>query len=295
MKKESASSTAYTVLHGILHTSRRPELAFLVSDDVAASCEKILSALPEGRKRLAQLNSPLKSKILPFLEWLLIPGITLNYVLRKRFIEEQVCSAIDDGITQIVNIGAGFDTLAWRLSRRFSPVNFIEIDHPATSAEKRSAVAAVSESMPNLHFVAADLSHETIESALNSCAGFDSGRKTLYICEGVLMYLEEPRVIALFDAFRSLTGSGTLFIFSCMEPRRSVKHRPRPLLQLYLALKSERYRWYLGDTDLTAFLRVRNYTLKAVADSDYYRRTYLGTDYRGTLHRGEYVVTAEVD
>ena len=46
---------------------------------------------------------------------------------------------------------------------------------------------------------------------------------------------------------------------------------------------------------MSAFLRVRNYTLKAMADSDYYRRTYLGTDYHGTLHRGEYVVTAEVD
>lgn len=293
MKEDSASSTAYTVLHGILHTARNPKLGFLVSDEIVTACEKILSASPEGQKRLAQLNCPLKSKILPFLEWLLLPGITLNYVLRKKFIEEQVREAINNGVTQVINIGAGFDTLAWRLSHTFPSVNFIEIDHPATSADKTAALAAESATMQNLHFMAADLSKERLESVLENFSGFDSERKTLYISEGVLMYLQEEHVIGVFDALRTLTGSGSIFIFSCMEPDESEKNNIRPLLHLYLKLKNERYNWYIKDSELPAFLKTRNYRLMKTADSEFYRQNYLDPTYTGTLHKGEYVVVAE--
>ena len=88
MKEDKASSTAYTVLHGILHTIKNPKLAHLVDKETVQACTKILSSTSEGRRRPEELKSPIKSKILPFLEWLLLPGITLNYVLRKKFIKE---------------------------------------------------------------------------------------------------------------------------------------------------------------------------------------------------------------
>jgi methyltransferase (TIGR00027 family) len=291
MKENSASTTAYTVLHGILHTAQNPRLAFLVDDEVVTACETLLAASPEGRQRLAQLRSPVKRHILPLMEWLLLPGITLNYVLRKKYIEDQVRDAIDGGVTQIVNIGAGFDTLAWRLSRRMPSVNFIEIDHPATSTEKQSALSA--DTVPNLHLLAADLSRERLESALGSYDGFDPARKTLYISEGVLMYLSEADVVAVFDSLRSLSGSGCRFIFSCSEPDGSNGHRTRPLLHLYLKRKNERYNWHLASADLDTFLEAGNYTRIAMAGSDYYRNNYLGPTYQKALYKGEYVVVAE--
>lgn len=294
MKEDKASSTAYTVIHGILHTAKNPKLTHLVDEETLTACKKILSASSEGRKRLAELNNPVKNKLLPFLEWLLLPGITLNYVLRKKFIEEKVLEAIKNGVTQIINIGAGFDTLALRLSLRFPSITFIEIDHPATSQEKNKALNDTYFRMPNLHIVAADLSKVALEDTLNKYKGFNKTQKTLYISEGVLMYLDEIHVSELFNAIRNLTGNGSLFVFSCMEPDESDKNNIRSLLHIYLKLKNECYLWYKYDTELPSFIKKHNYALIEMVDSERYKEMYLPSDYDGTLHKGEYVVMAKV-
>jgi len=293
MKENTASSTAYTVVHGILHTKKNPQLSYLVEEDTKIACTNILSASKEGRKRLHKLTTPFGSKWLSFLEWLLMPGITLNYVLRKKFIEEKVLEAIGTGITQVINIGAGFDTLTLRLSSLYPNVNFIEIDHPATSGEKTKAFNKKNP-VSNLSFISADLSKVSLEETLNNNDKFDSKRKTLYISEGVLMYLPEVAVDGLFDSLRRLTGKGSTFIFSCMEPKHSIKNNIRPLLYLYLKLKKEEYLWYLSDTELPSFIKRNNYSLLEMADSQTYRKRYLDPTYTGTLHQGEYIVVTEV-
>lgn len=294
MKEDKASSTAYTVLHGILHTAKNQQLSHLVDEKTRTACTKILSSSDEGRKRLAELQSPIKSKILPFLEWLLMPGITLNYVLRKRFIEEKVLEALKNGTTQVINIGAGFDTLTWRLSKEFPSITFIEIDHPATAQEKVKAFSDETSTLPNLHFIEADLSQVTLESVLDECEGFSKEAKTLYISEGVLMYLDEIHVSGVFDSLRNLTGKDSLFIFSCMEPPQSDKNNIRTLLYLYLKLKNERYLWYMRNIDLSAFVQKHNYILLDMADSQTYRKKYLPTGYKGALHLGEYIAVTKV-
>lgn len=294
MKKNKASSTAYTVVHGVLHVAKNTKFSSLVKSEIIEACEKILLASNDGKRRICELNSPIKSKILPFLEWLLLPGAALNYVLRKKFIEEKVLEAIDNGIAQIVNIGAGFDTIAYRLSKKFPNINFIEIDHPATSREKTKALLKESKSMENLHFIATDLSKESLEDVLTSFKEFDSSRKTLYICEGVLMYLKKEYVIGLFDALKNLSGTGSMFIFSCMEPNESKKNNTRKLLHYYLKAKNELYNWYIPDSKLPMFVKDHGYILKEIADSNTYKENYLDKDYSGTLHMGEYIAVTEI-
>lgn len=295
MHETKASSTAYTVVHGILHTAQDPQLSHLVDEEMLAANKQILLATEQGRKRLSELEHPFKQKILPFLEWLLMPGITLNYVLRKKFIEEKVLEAIQDGTTQIINIGAGFDTLTWRLARKFPALSFIEIDHPATSEEKREALKSEISNLPNLHFIAADLSKVSLEETLHKSEGFDPTKKTLYISEGVLMYLEELHVKGLFNALKNLTGKGSTFIFSCMEPDESQKNNIRALLYLYLKLKNERYLWYKRDSEVADFIQKQGYTLIETADSQTYRDKYLPKDHSSSLHQGEYIVVSKVD
>lgn len=294
MKKNKASSTAYTVAHGILHVAKNTKFSSLVNSEIVEACEKILLASNDGRRRICELNSPIRSKILPFLEWLLLPGATLNYVLRKKFIEEKVLEAIDNGITQIVNIGAGFDTLAYRLAKKLPDVNFIEIDHPATGREKTKALFNESAAMQNLHFIAVDLSKENLEDELKNFKGFTPNKKTLYICEGVLMYLKIEHVKSLFDVLKKLSGSGSKFVFSCMEPNESKKNNTKKLLHIYLGIKNELYNWYIRDNELPAFIKNHGYTLKEFADSETYKKTYLDKNYSGTLHKGEYVAVAEI-
>ena len=293
MKEDEASSTAYTVVHGILHTAQNPQLSYLLNDEIIEANTKILSATSQGRQRLLELHHPLKRYILPFLEWLLLPGITLNYVLRKKYIEEQVVRVIEEGVTQVVNIGAGFDTLAMRLSKHYPSITFIEIDHPATSKHKVEALGDEA-GATNLYFSEADLSQTSLQEALKGCDGFDSNKKTLYISEGVLMYLSEADVSKVFDSIRALSGEEALFIFSAMEPNWSKKNNVRVLLHLYLKLKKESYLWYIPDTKISEFVDRQGFTIIDMADTEYYRENYLHEDYTKTLHKGEYVVMTKV-
>ena len=82
MKKDQASSTAFTVAQGVLYTAMYSRHAHLVSEDVKAATVQILSGSDQGRKRLRQLNSIIP-RFVPFLERLTLPGITLHYVLKN--------------------------------------------------------------------------------------------------------------------------------------------------------------------------------------------------------------------
>jgi len=117
MKDNLASQTAYTVLQGVVHTGRQDRTKALVSEEKMSACLRILNSSEEGRKRLRQLGNPMVSAGLKALQRLLLPGIAIHYVTRKLAIEGYVKSSIENGTTQVVNIGAGFDTLMYELSR----------------------------------------------------------------------------------------------------------------------------------------------------------------------------------
>ena len=63
------------------------------------------------------------------IERITIPGILLHYALRKKCIAKLARSALANGGTQVVVIGAGFDPLSSELQREFPTALFWEIDH----------------------------------------------------------------------------------------------------------------------------------------------------------------------
>ncbi|WP_143872114.1 class I SAM-dependent methyltransferase [Catenovulum sediminis] len=292
MEQDKASSTAYTVLQGTLYTANKSQYASLVSEDVITACQQILQASEIGRARLKQLESKSYNLLASFAEKILMPGITLHYVLRKRYIEEVVREALTDGVTQVVNLGAGFDCLAWRLHKEYSEVNFIEIDHPATNAEKEKALF---DTQPeNLSLLAIDFSQTDTKGALSQFDRFDPSRPTIYICEGVLMYLKKQDVDLLFKNLKELTGTSTRIVFSALEPMSSANNNTGLLLRIYLKLVSEPLNWTISSTDISEFLDKQAFKLLEIADTPLLAEKSLKGIKHGTLHKGEYLVLARV-
>lgn len=95
---------------------------------------------------------------------------------------------------QLVILGAGFDTRAWRLPKT-APVRAFEVDTPQTQAIKRAMVQQAGLDATGITFVAADFEQEDWFSQLVA-AGFDRQRPALFLWEGVLMYLEREAVSA---------------------------------------------------------------------------------------------------
>jgi methyltransferase (TIGR00027 family) len=123
-----------------------------------------------------------------------VMGTVRMMMIRTRFIEERLEHAIRNGAMQVVIMGAGFDTRAYRLTELLKDAQVFEVDRPATQEIKKRRALEVLGSVPsNLTYVPIDFRHEKLGDVLER-AGFQPGWKTVCIWEGVTMYLPEEAV-----------------------------------------------------------------------------------------------------
>lgn len=287
MKDDQASSTAYTVLQGILYIAQSSPFSYLVDEEVVTVGQRILQSSEEGRKRLNQLSSPWFSRSVKFKEWLVLPGITLHYILRKRHVEALTRQAIEEGVTQVIMLGAGFDTLSWRLHQLHREVNFIEIDHPATQKVKAEALTNAAS---NMNFLSVDFSRQDLQTRLSECDKFEPQRPTLFICEGVMMYLSEKDVNLLFQSIKKLTGTGTQFLYSTLEPRNSAKNTIPGLLYHHLKFIDEAINWDIDSDKMADFIQQHGCEVKSIAGRDELLQQFVKDSSDIRLHSGEYFV-----
>ena len=292
MKTDEASSTAFTVSQGIVFSGRYAPYKKYVPIPLLESNELLLSSCRAGRKLLKQLNHPLYRLLLRIFEKLTLPGLALHYVLRKIFIEKCVREAIDMGAKQVVILGAGFDTLALRLSEQFPSVKFIEVDHPATSKEKFEALSGQVDLSSNYSFAAVDFSQQSLYDALSSDPIFNKTLYSVFVCEGVLMYLSKADVLRVLDGINLLSDKKKHLIFTALEPLDSNHNDSGWLLRLYLWFKQESLGWTCVQSHISEFLEEHHYqVVDTVGDLQIARMMMPGL-LRKRFHRGEYVVNS---
>ena len=119
---------------------------------------------------------------------------------RTRFFDEQVLTAISAGIGQIVILGAGYDDRALRF--RSPGVHFYEIDHPVTQADKVRRVRTMRTNAEGLVLAPCDFRRDDIDAVLTAC-GHDAGSPSLFICEGLFVYLDYPTIAGLLEALHT--------------------------------------------------------------------------------------------
>lgn len=288
MKDNEASSTAYTVLQGLLHVSKNEEFQHLVTKRNREIGKVILNSSVQGRKRLKQIESKLGRIVLPLMEKLLLPNISLHYALRKAYIESKVKQAISEGATQIINLGAGFDTLLYRLAEENPNLNCIEVDHPSTHKVKKAALTTPDMKLANLHFLPVDFTHQSLVEELSKSSFFSSEQPTICIVEGVLMYLTTEQIYHLFDSLiKVLNKSPRHMVFTAVEPPENSADSYGPLLKLYLKIKGEPLNWLCEEKQLKGFIDQSDFELQETANGEKLRDLFVAS-YSGFLHRGEY-------
>ena len=174
-----------------------------------------------------------------------IPGIYLHQVLRKRFIESMARSEMLQSVNQLVIFGAGFDTLGLRLSASHPGLTVIEVDHPATQAVKIEAVRRFNMSTGRCIFVGSDLEGDGVAGALERCPEYDPETPTLFVAEGLTMYLSESRIRELLGHVSSASRNSRL-LFTYMEERGPGCwdfQEQRRLATWWLGFRNERFTW----------------------------------------------------
>jgi methyltransferase (TIGR00027 family) len=132
--------------------------------------------------------------------------------IRTRFIDEALERAIGAGATQLVILGAGFDSHAYRCQELLARVKVFEVDRAATQVlKKRRVNEIIGAPPPNLTYVAIDFQHEDLADILRR-HGHDPAQRTFFILEGVTMYLPEEAVRSTFRFVAAQPpGSGIVF------------------------------------------------------------------------------------
>jgi len=143
-----------------------------------------------------------------------VANIVRAMLIRTRFIDEALERAVAGGATQLVILGAGFDSHAYRFQSLLKPAKVFEVDRLATQALKKQRVDAVLGGPPaNLTYVPVDFQHDDLPAVLTR-HGYDPGQRTFFILEGVTMYVPEESVRATLRFVGSHpAGSGIVFDF----------------------------------------------------------------------------------
>jgi methyltransferase (TIGR00027 family) len=142
-----------------------------------------------------------------------IRALVIILIERTRFIDDHLLQAVRDGATQVVNLGAGFDTRAYRFRQELRSTKVFEVDYGPTQEYKKRRVREVIGAPPqNLVYVPIDFTRQNLGEVLRK-AGYRRNQKTFFIWEGVTMYLPEDAVLATlrFVATDSVPGSSIVF------------------------------------------------------------------------------------
>ena len=184
-----------------------PEGTRLIDDDLAGRI------LPAGMRFWVWLT-----RISWIRDWMLgmsekkAPGVWAIFPSRKRYIEEKVAEAVVDQTQAVVNLGAGFDTLAYRLDA-LADVPVWEIDQPVNIEAKRSGLEKVLGEVPaHVTLVSIDFDSEDLAATLAS-HGYALDKKTFFILEAVTQYLTETGIQTTFD-FLSKAPAGSRLAFT---------------------------------------------------------------------------------
>ncbi|MGY4099853.1 class I SAM-dependent methyltransferase [Nocardia sp. R16R-3T] len=123
---------------------------------------------------------------------------------RARFAEDTVADAVAAGTRQVVILGAGLDTFAYR--NPHPEVRVFEVDHPDTQRWKRQRLDAAGIVIPaSLTFAPIDFESQTLAAGL-AAVGFDRSRPAVFIWLGVVMYLTRDTIL---DTLRFVAGQAT--------------------------------------------------------------------------------------
>jgi methyltransferase (TIGR00027 family) len=216
MKNRSSLTAEYMALFRALESARSPR-ARLFCDPFAPlflhHWRKLFHALARfalGRKSVETL---LDRKA---------PGARAAGIARTKWIDDEVTRSLET-VTQLVLLGAGFDTRAYRLPAA-QRVRTFELDHPETSSAKQAVLQQQFGSLPKqVRFVPVDFNRQSVGEVLAQ-AGFENTQPACFVWEGVTNYLTPEAVDSVLrEIAQGTTGSVLLFTYI----HRDVLDRPQ--------------------------------------------------------------------
>jgi len=189
-------------------------------------------------------------------------GLRMFIAARSRFAETAARRAMNEGARQIVVLGAGLDTFAYRLEP-IDGLRAFEVDHPSTQTEKRRRLAAAAINVPeHLTFAPCDFERAGLAEALRA-AGFDDSRRAVFLWLGVVPYLTRAAILSTLGFISAMPGGGEV-VFDYSNPSHTIvdpdQRSAHELLATKVAHAGEAFQTYFVTSELHEMLRALGFS-----------------------------------
>jgi methyltransferase (TIGR00027 family) len=220
------------------------------------------------------------------------PSIRKGIVLRARYFDDYARRCIGDGYSQIVLLGAGYDSRFLRLAE-FHDVRVFELDLESTQTIKKSLTRRMLGRLPSrVRYIPINFARDAVIDTL-SLAGFDRGKPSLFIWEGVTLFLNQDIIAQTLGRLTEL-GSRHRVIFDFVPPELVDDETDymgnRKLLRLCASIK-EPLTFGSRPDSMKRFLAQLGYGDIDIVGLPETLRRYTGSD---KIENGYFFATAEV-
>jgi methyltransferase (TIGR00027 family) len=256
MRKDKPSRTAYKVALNIITLGAKPGMAQVFPPGMVEATVKLLVVSGMVSPTVVRwCRSRRMVSVYEAFDWMM-PGQFEAFAHRKAFFARQVREGIGNGATQVLNLGAGYDTMGWCLAPEFPDIEFFEVDHPATAHIKAKGIEPMGR-RDNLHLIPVDLSERRLTDVLGAHGLWDRAAQTVVLAEGLLMYLPDAAIRNLLGDCAAMTGAGSRIAFTYVGTKADGRPDAGPYTRFVLwALKmhGEPWLWSIQPEQLSQFL-----------------------------------------
>jgi methyltransferase (TIGR00027 family) len=203
-------------------------------------------------------------------------GLRAFVAMRSRFAEDEIAQSVTDGVRQVVVLGAGLDTFAYR--HEHPELEVFEVDHPATQGWKRERLREGGIPIPaSVRFAPVDFEQDTLAHGL-AAAGFCADEPAFFSWLGVVPYLTRDAAFATLAFIGGLPKkSGVVFDYAI--PREQLGEREQmafDLLAERVARAGEPFRLFLDPAALESDLRALGFSAIENLDGAAIRERWFG-------------------
>lgn len=215
------------------------------------------------------------------------PGVHNSLSARVRYFDDFVRRSIDEGIHQLVILGAGYDTRAYRIEGLRDKVRVFEIDHPGTQRVKMEKIKDIFGSLPDhVEYVPVDFETQDFGQRLIE-HGYKRSQKTVFIMEGLIYYLPPKAVDEMLSFIAKNSSIGSAIIFDYVHEssidrtdgicgvqckacdQNEIKNATKDM-----AKQGEPYKFGIKEGMLESFLAQRGFSHACNVTSEDYKKAY---------------------
>lgn len=151
-----------------------------------------------------------------------IPGVRTPFVVRNRYAEDELATAIVKGVGQYVILGAGLDSFAYRRSDLMKSLSVYEVDHPGSQAWKLHRLAQLGLATPaGLNHVPVDFEIQNLSAELRR-AGFRPDAPAFFSWLGTTQYLTREAVLSTIGEIAALASPGSEVVVQFIAPASTI-------------------------------------------------------------------------